>query len=60
MGNIVPHPVLLRCEAEAMENIKRLVDDNSGKLSVIQMIGLFEIAKLYVLDKNYEASNERD
>lgn len=54
MGNIVPHPVLLRCEAEAMEDIKKLVDANAGKLSVIQMIGIFEVAKLYVLEQQYE------
>ena len=54
MGNIVPHPVLLRCEAEAMEDIKKLIDANAGKLSVIQMIGIFEVAKLYVLEQQYE------
>jgi hypothetical protein len=54
MGDIVPHPVLLRCEAEAMEDIKKLIDANAGKLSVIQMIGIFEVAKLYVLEQQYE------
>lgn len=57
MGDIVPHPVLLRCEAEAMENIKKVVADNTGKLSVIQMIGLFEIAKLYVLEQHYDEAD---
>lgn len=60
MGDIVPHPVLLRCEAEAMEQIKQLVNDNAGKLSVIQMIGLFEIAKLYVLEQQYEDDHGDD
>lgn len=54
MGDIVPHPVLLRCEADAMEDIKKLIDANAGKLSVIQMIGIFEVAKLYVLEQQYE------
>ena len=54
MGDIVPHPVLLRCEAEAMEDIKKLIDANAGKLSVIQMIGIFEVAKLYVPEQQYE------
>lgn len=60
MGDIVPHPVLLRCEAEAMTGIKKIVDENTGKLSVIQMIGLFEIAKLYVLELNYEDDHGDD
>lgn len=60
MGDIVPHPVLLRCEAEAMDGIKKLVDDNAGKLSVIQMIGLFEVAKLYVLEQQYEGDHGDD
>lgn len=60
MGDIVPHPVLLRCEADAMEDIKKLIAANAGKLSVIQMIGLFEVAKLYVLEQQYEADHGSD
>lgn len=60
MGDIVPHPVLLRCEADAMEDIKKLIDANAGKLSVIQMIGLFEVAKLYVLEQQHEADHGSD
>ncbi len=60
MADIVPHPVLLRCEAEAMAGIKKIVDENTGKLSVIQMIGLFEIVKLYVLELNYEGDHGDD
>lgn len=60
MGDIVPHPVLLRCEAEAMEDIQKLIGANAGKLSVIQMIGLFEVAKLYVLEQQHEADHGSD
>ena len=60
MGKIVPHPALLRSEVDAMAEIKKIVDNHYQSLSLSQLIGLFEIAKLYVLEIAYEEENGED